>query len=76
MGVLFTGTLFGLMHSYQLGGNKAHVALLILVGVVLTGVRAISRTVLASFLVHFSYNGFLAFGYFVSTTFHQLPPHH
>jgi membrane protease YdiL (CAAX protease family) len=75
-GVLLTGILFGLMHSYQLGGNKGHVALLVLVGIVLTAVRAASRTVLASFLVHISYNGFLAAGYLLSNTFHQLPPHH
>lgn len=74
-GVLLTGALFGLMHSYQLGGNKAHVALLILVGVVLTAVRAVSRTVLASFLVHISYNSFLAAGYLMSGPFHQLPHH-
>jgi len=76
MGVVLTGALFGLMHSYQLGGNKGHVALLILVGMVLTAVRAVSRSVLASFLVHISYNSFLAAGYLLSNTFHQLPLHH
>jgi membrane protease YdiL (CAAX protease family) len=76
VGVLLTGILFGLMHSYQLGGNKGHVALLIVVGIAFTAVRAVSKTVLASFLVHISYNGFLAAGYLLSGTFHQLPPHH
>src|SRR5262249_53271008 len=75
-GVLITGTLFGLLHSYQLGGSKAHVALLILVGVILPSVRAASRSVLASWLVHLSYNGFLAAGYFASAGLHHLPVHH
>jgi membrane protease YdiL (CAAX protease family) len=73
-GVTVTGILFGLMHSYQLGGSKAHVALLILVGITLTWVRAGTRSVLASFLVHISYNGFLTAGFIASGALRHLPP--
>jgi membrane protease YdiL (CAAX protease family) len=73
-GIVVTGILFGLMHSQQLGGSKAHVALLILVGITLTWVRAGTRSVLASFLVHISYNGFLTAGFIASGAFRHLPP--
>jgi membrane protease YdiL (CAAX protease family) len=58
--ILFTGLLFGLMHGAQLGWTWGVVALLILVGVVLTFVRARSGTVLASFLLHLGYNSMIA----------------
>jgi hypothetical protein len=73
-GIVVTGILFGLMHSQQLGGSKAHVALLILVGITLTWVRAGTRSVLASFLVHISYNGFLTAGFIASGALRHLPP--
>ncbi len=57
--VIFTGFLFGLLHSPQLGGAWVQTGLLILVGIVLTLVRAKSRTVLASYLFHLGYNGWL-----------------
>ena len=64
-GVVVTGTLFGLMHAAQLGGAWGQIALLILVGVVLTWVRARTGTVAASFLVHLGYNGLQLVGYLV-----------
>lgn len=73
-GIVLTGILFGLMHSYQLGGSKAHIALLISVGIVLTCVRAYTGSVLASFLVHLSYNGFLTVGFIASGALRHLPP--
>lgn len=73
-GIIVTGILFGLMHSYQLGGSKAHVALLIFVGIVLTWVRAGTRSVLSSFLVHVSYNSFLTVGFIASGALRHLPP--
>src|SRR6266481_4010481 len=51
-GIVVTGFLFGLMHGAQLGWTWSIVALLILVGVVFTFARAITGTVLASFLLH------------------------
>ena len=64
-GIAITGTLFGLMHAAQLGGAWGQIALLILVGVVLTWVRARTGTVAASFFVHLGYNGLQLAGYLV-----------
>jgi membrane protease YdiL (CAAX protease family) len=64
-GIAITGTLFGLMHSAQLWGGWGQIALLILVGVVLTWVRARTGTVAASYLVHLGYNGLQLVGYLI-----------
>jgi membrane protease YdiL (CAAX protease family) len=64
-GIVITGTLFGLMHAAQLGGAFGQIALLILVGVVLTWVRARTGTVAASFFVHLGYNGLQLAGYLI-----------
>ncbi len=66
-GVLFTGTLFGLVHAPQLWGGWGQIMLIIIVGIVLTSVRARTGTVLASFLVHFGYNTMLFLEFFVAT---------
>jgi membrane protease YdiL (CAAX protease family) len=65
MGVLLTGTLFGLLHAAQLWGGWGQIVLLIVVGVVLTWVRARTGTVTASYFVHLGYNGLQLFGYVV-----------
>jgi membrane protease YdiL (CAAX protease family) len=76
-GVLLTGLLFGGFHAMQLWGGWGQIALLILVGIVFTYVRAVSQTVLASYLLHVSYNTFLFVTFFVSTSgFHKLPVTH
>jgi len=64
-GIAITGTLFGLMHAVQLWGGWGQIALLILVGIVLTWVRARTGTVAASYLVHLGYNGLQLLGYLV-----------
>ncbi len=64
-GIAITGILFGLMHAAQLGGALGQIGLLILVGVVLTWVRARTGTVEASFLVHLGYNGLQLAGYLI-----------
>ena len=64
-GVAITGTLFGLMHAAQLWGGWGQIALLILVGVVLTWVRARTETVAASYFVHLGYNGLQLVGYLI-----------
>jgi membrane protease YdiL (CAAX protease family) len=64
-GIAITGTLFGLMHAAQLWGGWGQIALLILVGVVLTWVRARTGTVAASYFVHLGYNGLQLVGYLV-----------
>jgi uncharacterized protein len=76
-GILVTGTLFGLMHAAQLWPAFAQIGLLIIVGIVLTLARARARTVLASYLMHVSYNAFLFAGFFFSThALKHIPPIH
>jgi len=55
-GVVITGTLFGLLHAGQLWGGWWQIALLVVVGIVFTIARAFSRTVVASYILHASYN--------------------
>jgi uncharacterized protein len=58
-GILFTGTIFGLLHASQLWGGWGQIALLVIVGIVFTYARAATHTVAASYLMHVSYNSFL-----------------
>jgi len=75
-GILITGLLFGLMHGAQLGWSWGLVALLTLVGVIFTFVRARTGTVVASFLLHLGYNSMIAFTSIIATKgFTQMPPH-
>ncbi len=73
-GVIFTGMLFGLVHSMQLSGGYGQIGLLMVVGIVLTYVRARTGTVVASYLLHLGYNTllFVAF-YFATSGFRDLP---
>jgi len=66
-GVLATGILFGLLHAPQLWGGWVQIALLVIVGIVFTYVRAMSRTVLASYLLHTSYNFFVSFAFLLGS---------
>ena len=76
-GVFITGVIFGLMHALQLWGGWVQIAMLIFVGIVLTFVRARTRSVVASYLVHLSYNTFLFMGFFVGTRgLTHIPPIH
>jgi len=54
--ILVTGLLFGLMHGAQLGWAPGLVAMLTMVGIIFTLVRARTGTVFASFLMHLGYN--------------------
>ena len=75
VGILLTGTLFGIMHGAQLGWTWSLVGMLTTVGVIFTFVRARAGTVLASFLLHLGYNSMIAFAAIVSTHgFTRLPP--
>jgi uncharacterized protein len=67
IGILFTGTIFGLLHSAQLGNSWPQVGLLIFVGIVFTYARARTGTVLASYLLHVSYNSFLFMSFLVTS---------
>jgi uncharacterized protein len=72
--ILFTGTIFGLLHSSQLGNSWPRVGLLIFVGIVFTYARAKTGTVLASYLLHMSYNSFLLVSFLVASHgFRHLP---
>lgn len=66
-GILTTGVLFGLAHSPQLAGAWKQVALVSVVGIVLTYIRARTGTVLASFFVHLGYNSLLFGTFFIVT---------
>ena len=58
-GILITGLLFGLIHAPQYGYSWAAVLIVCMVGVVLTTVRAMTKSVASSFLAHVGYNGTL-----------------
>jgi membrane protease YdiL (CAAX protease family) len=58
-GILLTALPFGLMHFFQYGNSWGAVLIVFLVGVVLTTVRAMTKSVAASFLAHVGYNGTL-----------------
>jgi membrane protease YdiL (CAAX protease family) len=76
VGIIVTGLLFGFLHGAQLGWTWALVAVLSTVGIVFTFVRARSRSVFASYLLHLGYNSFIAFSAIFSTRFFtQMPPH-
>lgn len=65
--IVLTGILFGLMHGAQLGWTWGLVAMLTMVGIVLTLVRARTGTVFASFLMHLGYNTLISVAAVVST---------
>jgi membrane protease YdiL (CAAX protease family) len=65
--VAITGTIFGLLHAAQLWGGWTQIALLVVVGIVFTYVRAVTKTVVASYLLHLSYNSFLFIVFLVSS---------
>ena len=66
VGIFLTSALFGLLHGAQLGYSWA-VLIIFLVGVVLTVVRAVTKSVGASFLTHVGYNGTLSLLLFIAT---------
>jgi membrane protease YdiL (CAAX protease family) len=58
-GIFITGLLFGLIHLPQYGYSWAAALIVCLVGIVLTTVRAVTKSVGSSFLAHVGYNGTL-----------------
>jgi hypothetical protein len=65
--ILLTSALFGLLHGAQLGYSWA-VLIIVLVGIALTTVRALSKSVASSFLVHVGYNATLSALLFIATS--------
>jgi membrane protease YdiL (CAAX protease family) len=58
-GILLTALPFGLIHAVQYGYAWGAVLIIFLVGIVLTAVRARTKSVASSFLAHVGYNGTL-----------------
>jgi membrane protease YdiL (CAAX protease family) len=58
-GILLTALPFGLMHVIQYGRSCGAVLVVFLVGVVLTTIRAATKSVASSFPAHVGYNGTL-----------------
>ena len=67
VGIVATGTVFGLLHASQLWGGWTQIALLVFVGIVLTYARAVKGTVVASFLIHLSYNFFVSLAFVIAS---------
>jgi uncharacterized protein len=55
--IFFTALGFGLIHLWQYGRGWGPVLVVFLVGIALTTVRAVTKSVAASLLVHMAYNG-------------------
>jgi CAAX protease family protein len=68
-----TAALFALLHAGQLAGNWGSVALIFVVGCILSVVRHRSNSIIPSFVVHTSYNGMLFVLFALSSLFQKLP---
>lgn len=76
-GIISTGVIFGLLHAGQLSGGYWQIALLVVVGIIFTLVRATTRTVTASYLLHVSYNSLQVVALLIDTHgFRQMPSLH
>jgi membrane protease YdiL (CAAX protease family) len=76
-GIVTTGVIFGLLHASQLSGGYWQIALLVVVGIIFTLVRATTRTVTASYLLHVSYNSLQVVALLIDTHwFRQMPSLH
>jgi membrane protease YdiL (CAAX protease family) len=64
--ILIVGASFGLVHGAQLKYSWA-VLIIFLVGIALTTVRALTKSVAASFLVHVGYNATISILLFITT---------
>ncbi|HEY1801137.1 MAG TPA: type II CAAX endopeptidase family protein [Terriglobales bacterium] len=65
--IVLTGVAFGLVHGLQLSFAWGPVLMISVVGIVLTTVRAVKRSVAASMIVHIAYNFTLTVLTFVGT---------
>ncbi len=65
--IVITGVLFGLMHGPQLGGAKSLIAIMSLVGIIFTTVRARTGSVFASYLMHLGYNSLIGVSVLLAT---------
>jgi len=65
--ILLTAGAFALLHGAQLQFSWAAVLIIFVVGIVLTTVRALTKSVAASFLLHVGYNLSISLGLFLVT---------
>jgi uncharacterized protein len=65
--IVFTAVAFALLHGSQLQFSWAAVLIIFMVGIVLTTVRAVTRSVAASFLLHVGYNFSISAGLLLVT---------
>jgi membrane protease YdiL (CAAX protease family) len=68
-----TAALFALLHAGQLAGNWGGVALIFVVGCILSVVRHRSNSIIPTFVVHTSYNATLFVLFALSSIFQKLP---
>jgi hypothetical protein len=73
MAGVVTAALFALLHAGQLAGNWGSVALIFLVGCILSFVRHRSNSIIPSFIVHTSYNSVLFVLFAVSSLVQKIP---
>lgn len=66
-GIVVTGIAFGAIHGAQLRYAWGPVLVIVLVGIVLTAVRAVGQSVASTFLMHVGYNATLMVAMFVGT---------
>jgi len=72
--ILITGTLFGVLHAPQLWGGWGQIALLIVVGIFFTYLRAKTGTVVASYLLHVGYNALPLLAFLIASHgLHKIP---
>lgn len=71
--VLASGLLFGAIHFHQLYPGYFQMVLISVVGLVFSLARARAGTVLASILLHFTYNATLSLLFLLSPQFRNLP---
>lgn len=67
LGVLLTAIAFGLLHAQQLGEAWAPILIVFLVGLALTIVRAVTKSVAPGFLMHVAYNATISALLYVGT---------
>lgn len=67
MGILLTSVLFALLHGEQLRFSWGPLFVIFLVGVTLTTVRALKKSVAATVLMHMAYNGTIFIAEYIAT---------
>jgi hypothetical protein len=65
--ILITAASFGLIHAPQLAQAWAPVLVVFLVGLVLTVVRAVTKSVASGLLIHMAYNGTISLLLFIGS---------